>query len=104
METKYTPGPWAVDSSNEVEAGIDGDEWFEEFLTIVGPDKETICELPGHSQYARGSDRSKREDANARLIAAAPEMLDVLLGVAENTVSLEWRAKVHAVIAKATGR
>ena len=41
-------------------------------------------------------------EPNAKLIAAAPEMLDLLREVAENTVSLELRSKVYAVIDKAT--
>lgn len=40
--------------------------------------------------------------ADPKLIAAAPEMLELLREVAENTASLEMRSKVYAMIDKAT--
>lgn len=39
---------------------------------------------------------------NAKLIAAAPELLEALRAVAENTTSLEMRSQVYAAIDKAT--
>lgn len=82
---KHTPGPWKVGSSNEVFPDGEGGESFSEFLTIKGPSGELVCELPGHSQFARDTELSKREDANARLIAAAPR----LLSAAANLIKAE---------------
>ncbi len=61
--TKHTPGPWKVDlETGEIEAqgAVLG--------TIYGADDYPCCE----------EDVSEECRANARLIAAAPEMLDAL--------------------------
>lgn len=105
----HTPGPWTVDSSNEVFPDGDGGESFSEFLTVVASGGERICELPGHSSFARGSDTTKREDANARLIAAAPELLEsaqsfaASLEVVGDGIFLKEARALRAAIAKATG-
>lgn len=46
-------------------------------------------------------------EANARLIAAAPDLLQALKAIAENDPGMrprDWLATAHAVIAKAEGR
>lgn len=90
-ENKHTPGPWSVGNPP------DGTRGYVYCGDVTG---SAVAQV----KFSQVHRTEQETDANARLIAAAPEMLDVLLGVAENTVSLEWRAKVHAVIAKATGR
>jgi hypothetical protein len=63
METKHTPGPWTVD---------DG-----ETLRIRGADKSSVCTINWLTLTSR---RLAPEGyANARLIAAAPDLLDALL-------------------------
>lgn len=97
MTGKHTPGPWR-NMTNQVE---------------TMPDKggAVICEvfaLEGEDRHALGVEA----DANARLIAAAPELLDVCeiaLGVfawardhgAQNIEPIADMAR--AAIAKATG-
>lgn len=58
---KHTPGPWAF------VAGVDGDLWVE------GPDPaaNVICDIVGREGEGTGAE----DEANARLIAAAPELL-----------------------------
>ena len=62
MTTKaqYTPAPWDI-------AGSTADSWF----YVHGANK--VCELPKPSGYYQSP--AERE-ANARLIAAAPELLE----------------------------
>lgn len=65
--TRYTPGPWQI-------VGDDKDPW-----TIAGPEGSillSICELTYTGNNA---------EANARLIAAAPDLLDALKGFVART-------------------
>lgn len=77
MHSKHTPGPWDVDEG----------------------DKSTIYELDAANPIAEVfSDRSAEEnEANARLIAAAPELLDAL------TALLDEAEDVFVCMADATG-
>lgn len=59
---KSTPGPWRYDLNHTV-AVVDGEEWG-----------VTICQVPGESGIGRGP-VSEEDKANARLIAAAPDLL-----------------------------
>ena len=61
--TKHTPGPWKYVYTNE------GNDCFHEWYLIEGPKFITIADTP--------SIREENE-ANARLIAAAPDMLHAL--------------------------
>ena len=71
----FTPGPWEVYSCEEGE-GHGG---------ILAPDGKRVCDLP-KSKLIQPEDKRKNhyfvhsaeDEANARLIAAAPEMLEVL--------------------------
>ena len=66
MDAKHTPGPWVVGS----DAGASG--------RMVGPmGEEEVCTVFGAGE---SNDPETRPEclANARLIAAAPEMLTVL--------------------------
>ena len=62
--SKHTPGPWSVDG--EV---IRGDEQSNGSVSVA-------CILDGAYPYGRRAGKSAR--ANARLIAAAPELLEAL--------------------------
>ena len=95
--TQHTPGPWAI-SKGAYGALYVGP------ATLVHPGREA-------AQYAadRGRDLLAQREANAALIAAAPDMLAALQDIAdfweEPTLSL-WvlKSRVSAAIAKAKGR
>jgi hypothetical protein len=95
--SEHTPGPWAV------ERGPDGYE-------IVSRSPHLSASVAGIS--AR---HSPTGDADARLIAAAPELLAALIGMVELHDNLKTKGvlpadygiaagKAHAAIAKAEGR
>ncbi len=99
----HTPGPWQVhhrhsQSGNKGNA-IDGLGW--DFVDGKGP--EEACTRGLFSK-----------EADARLIAAAPEMYEMLKTTAKNIRSLReakvcntydnWLEHVEAVIAKAEGK
>ena len=63
--SEHTPGPWAVDDS-----GIR--------IEAKSPDG-SVMPLAAAKEYGFGT---RRAEANARLIAAAPELLGALEGVA----------------------
>ena len=98
MTTKHTPGPWAVDGTN---VGIPlrcfNGEALQEFSTL------------GDSEVCTDED-----EANALLIAAAPDLLESLQSVLAffrefdgpdvfDEIECEALTKARAAIAKATG-
>lgn len=116
MKTKHTPGPWIVS------------EYYSDCLTVLDKDGFEIVEatglaiLQGYSEklgiaHWADSQKASREipdeerKANARLIAAAPELLESLeglCGLAELRPGHlhDYKAAVasaRAAIAKATG-
>jgi hypothetical protein len=88
---KHTPGPWFVDARQE---GL-----------AIRHDSKMICQIPGYGVGTRIDD--------ARLIAAAPELLSALQDIANYTSDthadcaakvLDENAKIaRLAIAKATG-
>lgn len=92
---KHTPGPWRTKregfSTIYVEAPIGGG-WVQE-IAACGPT----------------NDGSAQQEANARLIAAAPEMLEALRNICDEQdaqqgyASLAAYDQARAIIAKATG-
>lgn len=79
-KAKHTPGPWHLRLSDNATPHIEhGDCHLDE----VGELANRVCVMPAEI------DRSYNSFANARLIAAAPELLDALkaLEVSANTVS-----------------
>jgi len=64
METKHTPGPWSVFEDKENETGI-----------VKGYNVESAAgEIVGCEGICGGSN----DEANARLIAAAPDLLEAV--------------------------
>ena len=94
MEVKHTPGPWFITGSmtKYVEARIPG---------------RMIQEVAACGPTAADDGYGEQQMANARLIAAAPELLEALESVLENCLDSDGLAaayeKARAAIAKAKG-
>ena len=95
----HTPGPWMPDRDPRI-----GMEWNIHVLDRRG---HAICFM-AHSD---GASR-ERDEANAALVAAAPDLLDALQVFAEQscsdefitiTVRTEHVQRARAALAKATG-
>lgn len=73
--SKHTAGPWVI---------IPGDdEWSQGRIATIEPKPETMIETNYWTVAEVNSRRNERE-ANAFLIAAAPELLEALEGMLEN--------------------
>ena len=91
MSKQHTPGPWAVKHHEDTDTYsiyVAGQEWNSWTVAALG--------------YA------KEDEANARLIAAAPDLLEALQYMLEVCPSINQQGKeahlrAHAAIAKATG-
>jgi hypothetical protein len=104
--TQHTPGPWTGAFRNR--------EYSEGEVTAILADGyvATIACVFGQNwgQYRAAEDGGDSEfEANTRLIAAAPELLEALKNVLENWntkahLSLATRQGISAAIAKAEGR
>lgn len=100
-QAMHTPGPWAVQEDDE----FDGCKFIPvETDAPTGPNCRGICEV--HPCYTdRGGAISKTDRANARLIAAAPDLLEAaneafeFLGGVDGAA--EVRGKLLAAIIKA---
>lgn len=98
MTLKHTPGPWKVFEAS----------WCKTFITAPGFD-HGICGLDiNHATEESQESDSAQMAANARLIAAAPELLDaLLLAVSRQSYKPgdgpDWWEIGRAAIAKATG-
>lgn len=92
MSSAHTPGPWKAH--------------FEEAYYVTGPDLGRVAMMMNlKGAHGMAGRRSGEESAaNARLIAAAPDLLEALQAV---TVGYRcpdiWLGQVRAAIAKATG-
>ena len=96
MTTKHTPGPWEkADGTDGITRGIRG--WH-------GPEMVNVINWNGISRAT-----SVTGQANARLLAAAPDLLDELLSVLDWAVTERAPLReqeiesIRKVIAKATG-
>jgi beta-xylosidase len=98
----HTPGPWAQ-SHRESDDG-----WYRTQVYPVADPNNTIATCNWHSvrtEYGHVTDR----DANARLIAAAPELMEALRALADQVEEYELGnpdalRNARAAIAKAEGR
>lgn len=104
MTAKHTPGPWTADDNGDIYAKRNGaDEQIAEAFALYDP---------AYPEHAEWGDEAK---ANARLIAAAPDLLDALAHLTAEIRSLGlldvkkrfWLMVYHAAaekaIRKATG-
>ena len=90
MEKKFTKGTWVIDS---------------DFITVeVDGIDEVICDFDPEGVWPTVYQRSEEEkDANAKLIAAAPEMIDILSTIENDNGGIpDWLWKrIKDVIKKA---
>jgi hypothetical protein len=80
-ESNYTPGPWSI---------------RQEGVWSVGTDHEMTALVYGYTET--------QEQANAHLIAAAPDLLEALKSAIASPVCGNWYEQAAAAIAKAEGR
>lgn len=86
---RHTPGPWAID-------------WNVSRLDVFSGDAATLVASIRRSAISAGIDETAR--ANARLIAAAPDLLFQLLGASNYIDAIGGDSKSYrAAVAKATG-
>jgi len=92
--TQHTPGPWTIGSRT------DGGCW----RVIDAPTWDAFAKVVIKMTDAKAD--SEQGLANARLIAAAPEMLEMLKRLDNSLESLgrSYRLQIREVIAKAEGR
>lgn len=102
VKALHTPGPWSFDH-----------DW-RRFPTIFGADKKKVATIEKDGFPAKNV-RTAAQEANARLIAAAPELLEALEGICSaftqpgndgwfsDPVHSDEVNKARAAIAKATG-
>lgn len=101
----HTPGPWRSARCDEPameEWSLDGDRSFTSRPVASG--NELVCYVAGPLDL---SDQPSECDANALLIAAAPEMLEALkawVDEVDGTFPFESLELTKAAIAKAEGR
>ena len=103
--SKHTPGPWSIftDEKHKHNAGIEADGFS--IICIGYPDETLAMDVSG--VHGRTEEETQ---ANARLIAAAPDLLEALEAIMGSDV-FEWNGsaafwlqdKVRASIAKAKG-
>lgn len=102
--SKHTPGPWEIIGKTTVQGG----PLFIESICKdehVGP----ICEIRSNLKYPGCSQEDANgRNANARLIAAAPELLETLKKCVEimsngGTWTIEDQRDARDAITKATG-
>ena len=90
MKLKHTPGPWIPERDDN-----------EGIIFILDDEGEDICLITNDESIF-----SEADEANARLIAAAPEMLDALIRLIKTIRSFQRNIKhdyAIEVIEKATG-
>ena len=81
----HTPGPWQ--NPDDSDAIVTESDWTVHIATVWNNDKVTTTE----------------ETANARLIAAAPDLLAALESFGVLACTPEWDEKRRAAVAKAKG-
>ena len=95
----HTPGPWHVEHPFQ-----------EEGVYVSTKSTALVAKLYEPDKYAWHGDRVESIEANARLIASAPELLEALLALYHVSADLpdgkayaEAAEQARAAIAKATG-
>lgn len=106
-EAKHTPGPWEVSKGYDGSISVSATRPYR--INNISAGTPVICDVYQHLEFDSFSG-----EANARLIAAAPELLDALRGLlALEEENLRGYDDIdvctevqfaRAAIAKATGR
>ncbi len=91
MNAQQTPGSWSFQYANDV--GPD-DDYFIEFFEVSSKDGKVLARVD--------------EESDARLMAAAPDLLDALVTLPQGMSSTDqdwwdWVDKARSAINKATG-
>lgn len=98
MSSKHTPGPWGIEQTDDT-------NWIG-FMRPDGRKVELIVCTTSRDNFFK-PETQEQNDANARLIAAAPELLEALKDAvcALDCCGKDYPAaeKARAAIAKATG-
>jgi hypothetical protein len=75
---KHTPGPWR-------DAGLDDENWYPGQIVNEAKRKtKIICSVPRDEYLGQSDDEDNEDRANARLIAASPELLASCQGIMES--------------------
>ncbi len=103
-EAKHTPGPWTFSKNDEL-----GDTRFYVAQQEGAPYTPHYSDVATLIAETVSSERRSIQEANARLIAAAPELLEALRGLLDRVVQMDLplsdpeRVAAQMAIAKATG-
>lgn len=109
-EAKHTPGPWTIDADHDDDWSCYHDDAGTSCAKQIHADGRLVAFAAYHTHKLFGTKKEDAElQANARLISAAPEMLEALnlcrqhmYEHASNTPDDAFE-KLCAAIAKATG-
>ena len=81
MKTKHTPGEWTLSNNFDIER----EKYVPEYRVQMGSAKRSVSiSFPSHHYFADAIEHQQiKEEAetNAKLIAAAPELLEALNGI-----------------------
>ncbi|WP_414613948.1 hypothetical protein [Stenotrophomonas muris] len=91
--SKHTPGPWGIEQTDDT-------NWIGFMRPHDGKVELIVCTTA--RDFMLKDEAREQNDANARLIAAAPELL-ALLVESQRSIGGDWRERRDAAIAKATG-
>ncbi len=89
MTTKHTPGPWSVFGDTKDQPGIEGDDGTFSIIVYGEEDEADDCGVHGHT--------NEEMWANARLIAAAPDLLEALKMLKEDYYNLAARVSIDGI-------
>ena len=106
MTTKHTPGPWKLETREEHLRAFPIASIARDAAFIIGTETHILAEIPAE-------DPDEEIAANARLMAAAPDLLDALRGLhkwagyrignGRHDVPADLHRKMTEAIAKAEG-
>lgn len=89
--SKHSPGPWIWNNSEPYRAAV-----------LVAGDGTEVCDFGGGIKYEESAGTEPNE-ADARLIAAAPEMLELLREIEADFTNSDRRAEARALIKRIDG-
>lgn len=103
MNAKHTPGPWRMSDCGEWSASHDG-YGASSYIGVKDQAGTVVAIAVAHDPEPFGSDPDP--EANARLIAAAPDLLTMLVEAANfiqpYSTGQDLLERIEATIAKAT--